>query len=264
MDAPNSVLGKTFQILSAFDDHAETLRLIELSERSGVPKPSVYRLAQELVGLGLLERAGAGYRLGVALFALGQRVTSVSQLRSAARPVLVDLCASTQATLHLAVIEGDKTYYLEKLGGTRSVQRLSSIGGRLPLNCTASGKLLLALASRPETLLSRLDETGLVRLTPRSVATVPALRRELEAIRLRRLATEHEEALLGYKSVAVPVQGPGDRVLAALSATVPIRREIDQYFANQLRSAATVIARRHSQLCMAADPGPDHRAARVS
>ena len=55
---PNSVLGKAFSILSAFDDDNETLRLVDLSQRSGVPKPSVYRLAQELVALGMLERIG--------------------------------------------------------------------------------------------------------------------------------------------------------------------------------------------------------------
>ena len=43
---PNSVLGKAFSILSAFDDDNDTLRLVDLSQRSGVPKPSVYRLAQ--------------------------------------------------------------------------------------------------------------------------------------------------------------------------------------------------------------------------
>lgn len=43
---PNSVLGKAFSILSAFDGDNETLRLVDLCQRSGVPKPSVYRLAR--------------------------------------------------------------------------------------------------------------------------------------------------------------------------------------------------------------------------
>ena len=127
---PNSVLGKAFSILSAFDGDNETLRLVDLCQRSGVPKPSVYRLAQELVSLGLLEGSDNGYRIGFSVFALSQRVGSASLLRRVGRPVLVDLVAMTRGTAHLAVLEGTHTYYLEKLGGTRSVHALSQVGGQ--------------------------------------------------------------------------------------------------------------------------------------
>jgi DNA-binding IclR family transcriptional regulator len=246
---PNSMLGKTFSILSAFDEAPETLRLIDMVQRSGVPKPSVYRLAQELVELGLLERVGSAYRLGFGMFALGQRVGTGKSLRSAARPILVDLCAATRATLHLAVLENNRTFYLEKLGGTRSVHVLSRVGGRLPLTCTASGKLLLAMSPRREQYLTEIAENNsLVRdqLTSRSTASVAALRHELQLIAERRYAVEREETLVGFKSYAVPVVDQAGMVIAALSATIPVAREDDHELLRHLRLAAAAISRQYA------------------
>ncbi|MBY3986538.1 IclR family transcriptional regulator [Rhodococcus fascians] len=247
---PNSVLGKAFSILSAFDGDSDSLRLVDLCERSGVPKPSVYRLAQELVALGLLERVGHEYRIGFSVFALSQRAGSTSLLRRVGRPVLVDLVASTRGTAHLAVREGTHTCYLEKLGGTRSVHSLSRVGGRLPLTCTASGKLLLAMAPDSNRLLDQLVESDFPRLTAQSARSMHAVRREMVSIRNQRLATEREEALVGYKSFAVPIYDSGDNAIAALSLTVPVDHTGDAALINALRLASHAITRQHTHAAM--------------
>jgi DNA-binding IclR family transcriptional regulator len=250
---PNSVLGKAFSILNAFDDNSDALRLVDLSHRSGVPKPSVYRLAQELVDLGLLEKVDGGYRLGFGVFALSQRVNTAPRLRQVARPVLVDLCSTTNATVHLAVLEGERTYYVEKLGGTHGVHVLSRVGGRLPLTCTASGKLLLALSSRSEQLLSSILDRGLERLTQRSLATPAALVAEVQQIRGRRLATEMEEALAGFKSYAAAIQEPSGEAIAALSVTVPVSFAGDRQLVQSLQAAAATVTRRYASELMGHD-----------
>ena len=250
---PNSVLGKAFSILSAFDDKHDTLRLVDLSQRSGVPKPSVYRLAQELVALGLLERVDNGYRIGFSVFALSQRVGTASLLRAVGRPVLVDLVAMTRGTAHLAVLEGTGTYYLEKLGGTRGVHTLSKVGGRLPLTCTASGKLLLAMSPHHDDLLDAVVAERLQQLTAHSQLDHASLRRELDVIREHQLATEHEEAMLGFKSFAVPIYDSGHTVIAALSLTVPVSHSGDEPLVRTLRMASAGITRQHTKLAMHGD-----------
>ena len=250
---PNSVLGKAFSILSAFDDEHDTLRLVDLSQRSGVPKPSVYRLAQELVSLGMLERVETGYRIGFSVFALSQRAGSASLLRAVARPVLVDLVAMTRGTVHLAVLEGTGTYYLEKLGGTRGVHALSKVGGRLPLTCTASGKLLLAMSPHADDLLDAVTAASFQRLTTHSQLDHASLRRELGSIRDHELATESEEALLGFKSFAVPIYDSGHDVIAALSLTVPVSHSGNEPLVRTLRLASASITRQHTKLAMRVD-----------
>ena len=246
---PNSVLGKAFSILSAFDEQ-DTLRLVDLSQRSGVPKPTVYRLAQELVSLGMLERVPGGYRIGFSVYALSQRAGSASLLRSVARPVLVDLVAISRGTVHLAVLDGIGTYYLEKLGGTRGVHTLSKVGGRLPLTCTASGKLLLAMSPHAEDLLDAVMTASLQRLTTHSQFDHASLRRELTMIRDHELATEQEEALLGFKSFAVPIYDSGHVVIAALSLTVPVSHAGTDPLVQTLRLASASITRQHTDLVM--------------
>jgi DNA-binding IclR family transcriptional regulator len=237
---PNSVLGKTYSILSSFDNARETLRLADLSSITGIPKASVYRLARELVALGLLERAGNGYRLGFEAFILGQHAAGSGRLRAVAQPVLADLYAATGATVHVATLERGRTFYVEKVTGTRGVHSLSHVGARLPLTCTATGKVLLAFSPQREKIVDRLSADGLERLTLRSPVSVYQLRRELDQVVARRFATEREETLAGYKSIAVPITALGSTV-AAVSATVPVQRHDDQVLLRHLWAAAVTI-----------------------
>lgn len=241
-EVPNSVLGKTFSILSAFDSARETLRLADLSTITGIPKASVYRLSQELVALGILERAGDGYRLGFEAFTLGQHAARGGRLRAVARPVLADLYAETQATVHVATLERRRTFYVEKVTGARGVHNLSHVGGRLPLTCTATGKVLLAFSPDREAILCQLDSAGLERLTLFSPSTTQQLRRELDQVVARRFAIEREEVLAGYKSVAVPITALASTI-AAVSATVPVQRHDEQVLLRHLWTAGAAIGR---------------------
>ena len=200
--------------------------------------------------MGMLERVPGGYRIGFSVYALSQRAGSASLLRSVARPVLVDLVAISRGTVHLAVLDGIGTYYLEKLGGTRGVHTLSKVGGRLPLTCTASGKLLLAMSPHAEDLLDAVTTASLQRLTTHSQFDHASLRRELTMIRDHELATEQEEALLGFKSFAVPIYDSGHVVIAALSLTVPVSHAGTDPLVRTLRLASASITRQHTDLVM--------------
>ncbi|MDP5182533.1 IclR family transcriptional regulator [Blastococcus sp. BMG 814] len=240
---PKSVLGKAQLLLSAFAAGAYHLRLTELSRRSGVPKASAYRLAQELVQWGLLERVGDGYQLGVKVFELGQRVPIAATLRRVSRPLLADLFATTRTTIHLAVLDGGHVLYIEKVAGEANIHSHSEVGGRLPATCTATGKVLLALSADGESGLQRCHQTGVMRPTSRSAASVMALRGHLAEVRRRGFAVEVEETVVGYASVAVPVMGSDGSAFAAVSATSPASRLAVGRLVPQLQGTAAGIAR---------------------
>lgn len=240
---PNSVLGKARLILGAFEAGAYRLRLTELSRRSGVPKASCYRIAQELVQWGLLERVGDSYQLGLAVFELGQRVPVSAVLRVVARPLLVDLFAATRATVHLAVLEGSHVLYVEKVAGEANILTHSEVGGRLPATCTATGKVLLATRPEGEAVVAGLAGTDLVRPTSRSTRTPEALRAQLVEVRRAGFAVEREETKVGFGSVAVPVVGADGSVSAAVSTTLPTDRLATARLVPALRATANGIAR---------------------
>jgi DNA-binding IclR family transcriptional regulator len=74
--------------------------------------------------------------------------------------------------VHLGVVDGDGVVYVAKIGGHRQVASPSRIGGRMPLHCTAIGKVLLAYS--PPDLVDRVLSAGnLPRRTARTL-TAPA------------------------------------------------------------------------------------------
>ncbi|HXV92070.1 MAG TPA: IclR family transcriptional regulator [Pseudonocardia sp.] len=240
-----SVLSKTRQILDAFMSEelgaAGVLPLSELARRSGVPKASVHRLCQELVEWGLLERAGrgSGYRLGLLLFEMGQRVSRQRLVRDAAVRPMEALVAFAGATAHLGIADGHDVLYVEKLPGPRPVEAPSTVAGRLPLHVTATGKVLLAFG--PPDLLHEVLAAGPRRNTPRTLVAPALLRAQLERVRAEGLAIEVEETRLGYASMAAPVSD-GTEVVAALSLTAPTNLDLRR-FEPALRSAAAAVSR---------------------
>ncbi|MFI6289064.1 IclR family transcriptional regulator [Streptomyces sp. NPDC051018] len=223
-----SVLGKVQLILESFGHDDEHLSLTEITRRSGMAKASVHRLAQELLRWGVLERHGSGYRLGMRLFEIGQRVPRQRILREAARPYMEDLYQSTNETVHLAVLDGREVLYLEKVSGHGQVAKPSRIAGRLPLHCTATGKVLLAFG--PRSLVDEVVAAPLERLTPRTVGTPGLLLQELARTRETGCAVEYEQTRVGYLSVAVPLVGATGATMGALSVTAPVfRAEVRKY-----------------------------------
>ena len=237
----SSVLGKARIILDAFTVEDDELPLSELVRRTSLAKATVHRLCGELLAWGLLERAGTSYRLGLRLFELGQRVPRQRILRETALPYLEDLLAATQETVHLAIREGLEVLYVEKIVGHRQVPQPSRIAGRLPLHCTATGKVLLAFG--PPSITEQVVQAGLARLTPRTVVAPGRLQAQLERVRAEGIAMESEETRLGYCSVAVPVRGPDDVLVAALSITAPTYRAQLPRLIAALRAAAAGITR---------------------
>jgi DNA-binding IclR family transcriptional regulator len=240
-DAMNSVLGKARLIIEAFTAEDDALSLAELVRRSGVAKASVHRLAQELLDWGVLERSSNRYRLGLRLFEIGQRVPRQRTLREAALPYMEDLLIATQETVHFAIHDGLEVLYVEKLVVHRGLNKQSRVAGRLPLYCTATGKIILAFSSAA--LLQDVLRNGMRPLTRKTMVQPGLLRAQLERVRDDRVAVEVEETRLGYMSVAVPVFSTPSTLAGALSITAPTCRMNIGRFTGALRTAGLGISR---------------------
>lgn len=231
-----SAIGKVRLILETLAEHAQ-LGLSELARATGLAKPTVYRICQELIAWGVVERSGDRFRLGARLFELGQRAPARRLLRDTALPYMEDLFLSTRQTVHLAVADGVYVTYVERISGRSSDRVPSVVAGRLPMHCTATGKCLMAFGP-PETLRDVLA-TGLPPMTAYSIASSSVLRQDLATVRRRGFSVEREEAKPGYTSVAAPVFGRRSTLLGAVSITASVHR-ID---ANKLGPTVVTAAR---------------------
>ncbi len=220
--APNSVLGKVALILQAFSVDDDELTLSHLSRRTGVPKASVHRLAQELLELGFLERAGASYRLGMRLFEIGARVPRTRALRESLLPFMHALHSATRQTILLTVLQGAEIVFVERVNSYGQAPSLSKLGGHVPLHCSATGKVFMAFG--PPELFETAVRGGLTRLTPNSAASPVRLRAQIDRVRADGHAVEYEEVMQGFSSIAVPLYESSGRLIAGLSVTGTLQR----------------------------------------
>lgn len=242
MDAPpKSVLARGLLLLDAFGAADTDLTLAQLSARTGLPKATAHRMAVELVAGDWLERTEAGYRLGMKIFVLGQRVPKQRGLREAALPYLEDLYEVTHENVHLTVFDPPNTLFLEKVTGRRSMPIVSRVGGRLPAHCTASGKVFLALG--PPSRLRNVVDGGLARLTPRTITMPGLLCQDLDRTLERGYGLNREESEPGVVAVAAPVHDHRRRVIAAVSIAGRAHRLDLERLAPAVKTAALSLSR---------------------
>jgi DNA-binding IclR family transcriptional regulator len=242
--AGRSVTSRALGVLDAFDTAHPRLTLSEVAERSGTPLTTAHRLLAELAAWGgLVRRSDGRYEIGRKLWDLGLLAPVDLELRQVASPFLLDVHTATRDTVHLAVREGLRALYVERVSGRESVPVVSQVGSRLPLHATGVGKVLLAAA--PADVVEHVLRS-LTRETRHSVVDPRALIRELAEVRRRGAARTSEEMSLGAASVAVPVtvERPGGPVVAAaLGIVVPVHRRNPGRLVPVLQVAARGIGR---------------------
>jgi IclR family acetate operon transcriptional repressor len=236
-----SLLSKVDAILRVFQPEKSELPLAELARRTGLAKTTVHRITAELVDLGLLERTERRYHLGMRLFELGQLVPAHRALRDAALPFMQDLLEATHETVNLAVLDGTDVLYAERIMGHQQVSAPVRVASRLPLHCTALGKVLLAFS--PPELTTRAVAAGLRRRTPYSIVSPAVLYEQLAQVAARGVAVEYEESAIGIGCAASPVFGPGNRLAAALSVSAPVTRNDPARMAPAVRTASLALSR---------------------
>jgi DNA-binding IclR family transcriptional regulator len=238
--AGTSVASRVLALLSAFDEAHRALGLSELARRAGLPPPTAHRLVAEVVAAGFLTRQSDGrYVVGRQMWDIGLLAPVQSGLRQLASPFLHDLYGATLATVHLAVRDGSRVLYVDRLSGSASVPVVSQVGGRLPLHSTGVGKVLLAYA--PAEVQERVLG-DLSRITPYTITSPGLLAEQLRRVRRDGYAQTIEEMSLGACSVAVPVLTPSG-VVAALGIVVPSLGRNRPRLVSALQVAARGIAR---------------------
>lgn len=249
-----SVLDRAFKLLGVFGSDGLQLGLAELARKAELPKATAFRLANQLVALGALERSRSGYRLGMRLFELGSKVSCQRRLRDAALPLMEDLYEATHETVHLAIRDDLEALYIEKIMGRASMSTRTQIGTRRPLHCTALGKAILA--GSPSSLTISVIDAGLTRYTPYTITSPQRLINELDVARREGVAYDREEYQVGVTCVAAPVFGYSYAVEAALSVTGLAGRFNAERQAAAVRTASLALSRALGFVAVAAERDP--------
>ena len=183
----------------------QAFALSDIARSLGIPKSTAFNVCNAMVIGQLLRKTQNGYQLGRRLVQLGSAyVTSIDIVREFYE-VSRQADSELGAMIQLAVLdEGINAVYLARqdcLSGLRLGLR-AEIGRRVPANCTAAGKALLA--SLPQDDLERRLAAvhSLPTLTTKSISSTDKLIKELSAIRKQGYSGEDEEVLRGVCCVA--------------------------------------------------------------
>jgi DNA-binding IclR family transcriptional regulator len=137
------VLDKSVAVLDAVAAAAGACTLGDLVAATGIPKPTVHRLAGALEVHGLLRRDGDGrYLLGVRLIGLGRSAADDWPLAEAARPALEALRERTGESVQLYRRDGDHRVCVVSLESPHELRTIVPQGARLPLGLGSAGRIL--------------------------------------------------------------------------------------------------------------------------
>ncbi len=218
-------VSNALRLLEAFSREPE-LGVSELSRRLGLHKNNVFRLLATLELGGYVEQSAATdrYRLGVRCLELGRAYARSHSLVERARPVLARLVAELGETAHLGVLRDFEVVHLDGIQPPRLLVTASRVGQRLPVHCSALGKVLIACAeaSIQETYDRDVVSVGpLEAVTTASVVDGAKLFDQLRSVAGQGFALDLGECEDGLNCAAAPVYGENGMVVAALSASGP-------------------------------------------
>jgi IclR family pca regulon transcriptional regulator len=246
----SSSLRAGLAILNCFSAEHPVLGIANLADELSMSRSTTHRYASTLVALGYLEQDQARrYRLAPRVVDVGMSVLDSMVLRGKAREHLRELREQTGRTVSLGILDGADVRYVDRLRGWRRGQHAVDlnlgVGARVPAHCSAMGKVLIANLpdKRRDQTISQLQ---LTRCGPNSITTKRALRAELERVRSEGIAVGDEELAPGVRTLAAPVFGPDDEVVAAIGMPLPAdaftQQELLDVLGPPLRAAAKRIS----------------------
>lgn len=211
---------KLLETLSA----EEEVGVTELAAAVDGNKSTVYRFLNTLAGLGYVRqnKINEKYSLTLKLFQVGVQALNRLDIHKAALPVMEELAEFSQETIHLASMENNQVFYLDKIESQLALRvAMGSAQGRFaPAVCTGVGKVILANLpeEKKQEMLEAADWTP---RTEHSIRTVDELEERLSEIREKGWGYDMEENEPGVRCIAAPIFDNRGEVCAAISISGP-------------------------------------------
>lgn len=218
----STTVEKALKVLELLSTYGEPVKLVDLSRALNMNKSTTYRLLEKMSQLGYVrqESDSSRYMLTTRMWAIGVRAFRNFDLRAWTRRHLEELEREVEETAVLAVLEGVDVVIIDKRESAQAVQTMSVLGSRTPIHCSSLGKALLM--GDMENLLPKLPR--LRKFTDKTITTLPALRKEIEAAREAGVAEAYDEYAIGVSGVSAPIHGVDGALLGVIGISLPTSR----------------------------------------
>lgn len=255
---------RLFALLEVIAVRQQPFSLQDLVTQTGWPKPTVHRMLQQLESAGLLQREGGGrhYASGVRLRRLAENILLHGTRYGARHAVLRHLVDEVGESCNLTALAGSEVVYLDRVETAAPLRFYLQPGSRVPVHCSASGKILLGQFNAAERA-RMLRHAPLSEYTQRTITDFDRLQAEIDRAREDGYAIDDEEFLPGLVCIAVLVPAAdGARSNLCVAAQAPVMR-LTAAKAPQLlpalRRAADALSRIESDAADASGPAANRQ-----
>ena len=142
-----TTLAKGLVVLEAFKAGSRLLGNMEISVRTGIPRPTVARLTHTLAELGYLhyDRDLAKYRVGIRALHMAHPLLADMPFRQLARPLMQEFAHSVRGTVSIGLLDGTAMVYIETARSGDVGPHTPDIGMPIPVVPTAMGRAAAAI-----------------------------------------------------------------------------------------------------------------------
>lgn len=236
---------RLFALLELIGSKDHFVSLQSLTEETGVPKPTVFRMLQTLETAGLIIRQsdkrqyGTGTRLRRFAETLLLNATQVGTRHAVLQALVDDL----GETCNITALSGNEILYLDRVETQEPLRFNLQSGSRVPIHCSASGKVLLANMPRAQRH-KLLRYAPLKQLTANTITTLEDLDEELKQVQSVGFAIDNEEFMSGLVCMAIAVptaHGRSNQCVAVQAPAMRMTAEDAVDLLPRLRSAAAAL-----------------------
>jgi len=221
-----SSMVNALKLLNLFTMDEPEWILTDLADELNVGVSTVYRLTNTLMHEGFIVRdpLTKNFRLASSILELGHYVITSFDICDISPPILEKLVQDTGETVHLSILEGNKSIYLQMFECSNYVNVRTHVGKKHPAHCTSTGQVILAYQSEAE--IDRVIAQGLPLYSPKSATITDPMKfkERLALIKKQGYTYNRDEMNVGVSAIAAPVKSPSGKVEFAVSIAGPSSR----------------------------------------
>ncbi|MDS9469350.1 IclR family transcriptional regulator [Paracoccus sp. MBLB3053] len=219
-----SGIDRSLQLLDVLTETGRAMSAYELGKAAGAPVSTVYRLVDELVEREMLSRHENGLIwLGPRLMRYGLQYRASIDFYAEARREMRHLAEVTGETVQLCARDGNMMAVIAMVEGPGHFRVTSDVGTRVPLNWTASGRLLLGHLPENERIAA-FTEAARPSATGKADTDAAQLARQSHEDFARRLAIQIGQSEFAVACIAAPIRNESGACAATISIVLAERQ----------------------------------------
>ncbi|MBP3944675.1 IclR family transcriptional regulator [Psychrobacter sp. K31L] len=224
-----SSVERVLQIVEVLASSQRPMSVSDLAEILEVPVPSMYRLLDQLQGLGFVQLDLPGkVTCGKRTYKLAMNLLQNSDFKNERLAILNELSAQIGETVGISILQDLDVVYIDRVMSDWPLQIFLPSGTHVPVWASASGKLLLAQLA-DEKCERIVEKMSIHALTTKTQTDKKQLMQTISATRETGVGIDDEEFIPGMVACAVMIPNGDQQAFATVFTHGPtVRKSLEE------------------------------------